>query len=409
MVVFALVALTVPVVAADDWPLFRGAKRTGVSDDKGLLKEWLKDGPTLAWKCDGLGAGFSSVSISGDRVFTMGDLQDGSYLFAIDRGTGAMVWKLSVGKTGGNYKGPRCTPAVDDGLVYGLGQFGDLVCANVKDGSEVWRKSLKTDFKGQEGSWNYTESPLVDGDKLIVTPGGKEASMLALNKKNGDVIWKGVVPSGESAGYSSIVAADILGTRQYIQLMSNGLVSFSADKGELLWRYGTERERFARNTANIPTPIVIGNQVFASAGYGRGGALLTISKSDSTFSVKEEYWKNELNNRHGGVILVGDRLFGDIDHSGQPWCATLKDGKNKWKMDRGKGSGSAAITYADGLLYIRFANGIVSLVNPDDGKEISYFKIPNGTRDCWAHPVVVGGKLYVREQNTLWCYDVKSK
>ena len=410
LLVGLLCALAIPAQSnSDDWPLFRGPKRTGVSDDKGLLKEWPKDGPAQAWKCEGVGRGFSSVTLSGNRVFTMGDLSDSSYLFAIDRDKGEIVWKLKVGKTGGNYQGPRCTPAVDGDLVYGLGQFGDLVCADVKDGNERWRKSFKTDFAGQEGSWNYTESPLIDGEKLVVTPGGKTATMVALNKKTGAPIWKGVVPGGDTAGYSSVVAADIGGTRQYIQLMANGLVSFSAAKGVLLWRYGSDGTRFGRNTANISTPIVKGNQVFASAGYGRGGALLTITGSGGKFTFKEEYWKNELNCRHGGVILVGDSLFGDRDDSGHPWSASFKDGKVKWNMDRGKGGGSAALTYADGLLYIRFANGWVSLVNPQDGKEISSFKVPNGSRDCWAHPVVVGGKLYIREQDTLWCYDVKAK
>lgn len=407
--VFAIAMIGLPALSADDWPLFRGAKRTGVSDDKGLLKEWPKDGPPQVWKCEGVGVGFSSVTLLGNRVFTMGDLNDSSYLFAIDRDKGEILWKLKVGKTGGNYQGPRCTPAVDGDLVYGLGQFGDLVCADVKDGKEKWRKSFKTDFGGQEGSWNYTESPLIDGEKIVVTPGGKDSTMVALNKKTGAVIWKGVVPGGDTAGYSSIVAADIGGTRQYIQLMANGLVSFSALKGVLLWRYGNMGNRFGGNTANIPTPIVKGNQVFASAGYGRGGALITVTGSGGKFSFKEEYWKNELNNRHGGVILVGDNLFGDLDSNGQPWCASLKDGKIKWKMERTKGNGSASPTYADGLLYVRYSNGWVSLVNPVDGKEISTFKIPNGSNDCWAHPVVVGGKLYIRERDTVWCYDVKSK
>jgi outer membrane protein assembly factor BamB len=404
-----LLAATVPALAADDWPFFRGPKRTGVSDDKGLLKEWPKDGPPLAWKCEGVGVGFSSVAVVGDRVFTMGDLKDSCYLFAIDRSKGEIIWKLKVGKTGGNYQGPRCTPAVDGGLVYGLGQFGDLVCADANDGSEKWRKNFKNDFKGKEGSWNYTESPLIDGDRLIVTPGGQEATMVALNKANGDVTWKGVVPGGETAGYASVVSADVAGKRQYIQLMANGLVSFSADTGEFLWRYGGAKDRFGRNTANIPTPIVLGNQVFASAGYGRGAALLTITSADGKFDFKEEYWKQELNNKHGGVILVGDKLYGDVDSNGQPWCASFKDGKNIWKMARGKGNGSAALTYADGLLYVRYSNGWVSLANPADGKEISSFKIPNGTRDCWAHPVVVGGKFFVREQNILWCHDVKAR
>jgi hypothetical protein len=395
----------------DDWPLFRGPKRTGISADKGLLKEWPKAGPAQVWKCEGTGIGFSSVSLVGNHIFTMGDLKDGCYLFGIDRARGEIVWKVKIGGVGGNYKGPRCTPSTDGDSVFALGQFGDLVCCDVNDGTERWRKNLKKDFKGQEGGWNYTESPLIDGEKLICTPGGPEASMLALNKKNGEVIWKGVIPDGgEAAGYSSIVTADIDGVRQYIQLMANGLASFSADAGALLWRYGTKKERFGGNTANIPTPIVRGNQVFASAGYGRGGALLTISKSSGKFTAKEEYWKHDLNNKHGGVILVGDYLYGDLDSDGQIWCAEFKTGKIKWsKPEHGKGNGSASITYADGMLNVRYSNGWVSLVKPEDGFEVSTFKIANGSHDTWAHPVVVGGRMYIREQNILWCFDVKAR
>ncbi|MCE9530453.1 MAG: PQQ-binding-like beta-propeller repeat protein, partial [Planctomycetes bacterium] len=395
---------------AGEWPQFRGPNRTGVSDDKGLLKEWPKDGPPLVWKCEGVGIGFSSVAISGNRVFTMGDLKDGCHVFAIDRAKGELLWKKMIGKTGGNYAGPRCTPSVDGDSVYALGQFGDFVCLNVADGEVRWKKNLGTDFKGKSGGWNYTESPFIDGDKVVVTPGGSEASMLALNKKTGDVIWKGVIPGGETAGYSSIVLAEIDGSRQYVQLMSNGLAAFSADKGELLWRYGTERDHFGGNTANIPTSIVRGNQVFASAGYGRGAALLTITSAGGKWDVKEEYWTKKLNNKHGGIVLVGDYLYGDFDSSGQPWSAQFKSGDVKWsKVERTKGSGSVSLTYADGLLYFRFSDGWVSLVNPSDGKEISTFKIPNSKANCWAHPVVVGGKMYIRELDTVWCYDVKAK
>jgi outer membrane protein assembly factor BamB len=264
---------------------------------------------------------------------------------------------------------------------------------------------------GLEGGWNYTDSPLVDGDKLVVTPGGPEATMLALNKKTGEVIWKGVVPGGDKAGYSSIVVSVIGGTKQYVQLMANGLVGFSADQGEMLWRYGSKNDRFGGNTANIPTPIVKGDQVFASAGYGRGGALITLSSSGGKFDVKEEYWNKALNNKHGGIVMVGDYLYGDTDSNGQPWCAEFKTGTVKWKRDKNsKGGGSASMTYADGKLYIRYSNGWVSLVDPTTSyQEISTFKVPNGTNDCWAHPVVVGGKMLIREKDIVWCYDVKEK
>jgi hypothetical protein len=399
--------------SANDWPGFRGPNRNDISEEKGLLKKWPEKGPKVAWKCQGIGIGFSSVAVVGKKVFTLGDVKDACFVFGIDRQSGEKLWNTKLGRKGGNYEGPRCTPAVDGDYVYALGQFGDLVCLKTEDGSEVWRKSLKNDFKGSEGGWNYTESPLVDGDKLVVTPGGPEASMLALDKKSGEVIWKGVVTGGgDSAGYSSIVSADIGGTRQYIQLMANGLVSFAAKDGKMLWRYGATNDRFAGNTANIPTPIVKGNQVFSAAGYGRGAALITITNSNGTFHVKEDYFERPLTNKHGGVVLVGDKLFGDADDSGRLWCADFKTGKIKWRSDKDtEGRGSISLTYADGMLYLRYANGYVALVDPKATayKEVSIFKVPNGTDNCWAHPVVVDGKLFIREKDILWCYDVKGK
>jgi outer membrane protein assembly factor BamB len=220
------------------------------------------------------------------------------------------------------------------------------------------------------------------------------------------------VPRGDTAGYASVVIAEFGGTKQYITLMANGLTSFDAKTGKMLWRYGTENNRFGRNTANIPTPIIRGEYVFASAGYGRGGALLKITKSGDEFAVEEVYWNEELNNRHGGVILVGDKLFGDQDHSGRPWCADFKTGKVLWSREgRSSGGGSASITYAEGKLYMRYSNGWVMLVDATADKytELGAFKVPNGRSDTWAHPVVAGGKLYIRELDTLWCYDVAAK
>ena len=304
---------------------------------------------------------------------------------------GNILWKTKIGKSdnGGGYPGPRGTPAVDGDSVYAIGPVGDLACLSVKDGSPCWKKNFGVDFKGQSGGWKYSESPLIDGEKVVVTPGGSQATMVALNKKTGNVIWKGVVPGGDIAGYSSIVPAEIGGTKQYIQLMANGLVGFS-DKGEMLWRYGTKGDRFGGNTANIPTPIVKGDQVFASAGYGRAAALLTLSSAGGKFDVKEEYWKPELKNKHGGVVLVGDMVYGHHDDSGRPWCAEFKTGTIKWKRNEwSKGSESASLTYADGMLYIRYANGWVSLVEANNTKayeEVSTFKIPNGNGKCCGAP-----------------------
>ena len=403
--------LLTAALAADDWPTFRGPDRTGVSKETGLLKAWPKDGPPLAWKTDGLGVGFSSVSVSGDKVFTMGDVKDECFLFGIDRAKGGKLWERKVGKSGGNYKGPRCTPTTDGELVFALGQHGDLVCARAKDGTEVWRKNLPADFGGKSGGWNYTESPLLDGDHLIVTPGGAKVSMVALEKATGKQAWAGSVGSDERAGYSSAVVADFGGVKQYVQLMSNGVAAFDAKEGKLLWRYGTDRKRFGGNTANIPTPIVRGDHLFAAVGYGRGGALLKITKDGDAFKADEVYWNPELTNKHGGVILVGDKLFGDRDDRGSPWCADFKTGEVQWTRKGGNGGGSASLTYADGKLYIRYANGWVVLADAtaDAYTEISSFQVPNGKSNTWAHPVVVGGKLYIRELDTLWCHDVSAK
>lgn len=405
-----VLALTTVTAADADWPMFRGADRTGVSKEKGLLKSWPEAGPKLAWKAEGIGVGFSSVSVVGDKVFTMGDAGKGCYLFGIDRKKGGKVWELKVGQPGGNFEGPRCTPASDGELVFAIGQHGDLVCANAKDGKEVWRKNLPKDFDASPGGWNFCESPLVDGDNVIVTPGGSQATMLALAKKTGNVVWKGTFERGDTAGYASVVIANFGNTKQYVTLMANGLVSFDAKSGKMLWRYGTGGDRFGGNTANIPTPIIRGDYVFAAAGYGRGAALLKITKKGDEFAVEEIYWKRELNNKHGGVILVGDKLFGDRDDGGNPWCADFMTGKVLWTRKGGEGHGSASITSADGKLYIRYSDGWVVLADATGNqyKEISAFKVTN-RGNTWAHPVVAGGKLYIRERETLYCYDVTAK
>ena len=233
------VSVALPSLAAEpDWPQFRGPKRDDVSTDTGLLKSWPKEGPPLAWKAEGVGIGFSSVSVVGDQVLTMGDVDDSCFIFAVSRKDGRKLWQAKVGRSGGGggYPGPRCTPTVNGDSVYALGQHGDLVCVALANGKERWRVNLPKNFKGSSGGWQYAESPLVDGEKLVCTPGGKEATMLALNKKSGKVIWKGFTPDGESAGYSSIMVSNAGGTKQYVTLTSKGVVSFKASDGKMLWR-----------------------------------------------------------------------------------------------------------------------------------------------------------------------------
>jgi outer membrane protein assembly factor BamB len=391
------------------WPQFRGPKRDNLSSDTGLLKDWPAEGPLLAWKTTDLGGGYASVSLADGKLFTMGDKDVSAFIHALETESGKLLWSAKVGKAGGKAGGSSSTPTINGGLVYALGQHGDLVCVEAAEGKERWRHNLANDFKGARGGWDYCESVLVDGDKVVCTPGGSEATVLALNKKTGEVVWKCPIRD-ESAGYSSIVVSEASGVRQYVQLLANSLVGVRADDGKLLWRYGDKGDRFGNNTANIPTPVVLGNRVFEAAGYGRGGALLELSAADGQLTAKELYWNHDLNNRHGGIVVVGDYVYADRDDSGTPYCADVKTGKMKWhKNERTQGQSSAAITYADGRLYVRYANGYVALVEATDKgyKEHGCFKIPNGDQNSWNHPVVIGGRLYLREKDVLWCYDVK--
>jgi outer membrane protein assembly factor BamB len=387
-----------------DWPRFRGPKLNNISPDKGLLKEWPKDGPPVVWKGTGIGSGFSSVAVAGDRVYTLGNKNRTTHLVAIDRQTGKVLWSAVVGPAGGNL---GCTPTVDGNRVYAIGQQGDLVCVETAKGEVLWKKNFKKDFGGQCGGWNYTESPLIDGDRLICTPGAADALMVALDKKTGAVIWKCPSPFKEStAGYSSPVVAEVGGIRQYVQLVAGGVVGVAARDGRFLWKY----EKLGRNTANIPTPIILGDHVFCAAGYGKGGALLKLTASGDKVTAEEVYYSNKLRNKHGGIVVVGDRVYGDQDDRGYPYCAELKTGKVLWqKKQRGPGEHSAAVTYADGRLYFVYENGVVALVEPNakEYREVGSFKIPKARGASWAHPVVVGGKLYVRQDDTLWCFDVQ--
>jgi outer membrane protein assembly factor BamB len=396
-----------PASKVADWPGFRGPKRDNISPDKGLLKAWPAAGPKLLWKGVGVGEGFSSVSVVGDKVYTMGDKGKASYLFALSRSTGKLLWSARVGEPGGNYRGTRSTPTVDGDLVYGIGQFGDLVCVEAKGGRERWRKSFRRDFGGRSGAWNFTESPLIDGDRLICTPGGDDATMVALDKQTGKEVWKS--PARQTAGYSSPVVSNGGGVKQYVQLTAGGTIGVRASDGKPLWH----NSRFDGNTANIPTPIVLGDQVFTCAGYGQGAALLSLNADRDGVRATEEYFERPLNNKHGGVVIVGDYAYADSDDSGRPYCAEWKTGKVVWKRGRsgGPGDGSASLTYADGHLYIRYSNGWMALTpaTPKGYSEKGSFKIPNGDSNSWAHPVVIGGRLYLREKDVVWCYDVRGR
>ena len=401
--------------AANDWPQWRGARQDGISADTGLLHAWPQGGPELLWKATGLGKGFSSVSLVGDRIFTMGDRDGGDFAICLNRADGKQMWSTRVGDEWepNGYSGPRCTPTVDGDRVYVLGPHGDLVCLATKDGKVIWHRQLRDELGGAVPNWGYCESPLVHGDRVVCTPGGADAGLVALDKMTGKEIWRTVIPpmgtnGMDSAAYSSIVIGNGAGVRQYVQLLGRGVVGADAKTGKFLWGYN----RVANGTASIPTPIVVGDYVFCSSGYGTGAALLKLSRKAGGVEAHEEYFLEgrEFQNHHGGMILLGDYIYAGHGHNaGAPTCLEWKTGKTVWRHNRRAGTGSAAVAYTDGDLYFRFQNGVMALVGatPDEYEEKGTFEIPGVEQPSWSHPVIVGGKLYLREQDALYCYDVK--
>jgi outer membrane protein assembly factor BamB len=418
-----LLAILLPPAAgsAADWPTFRGPERTGVAPDTGLLESWPTEGPRLVWEAAGAGRGYASLAIAGEKIYTLGDGlstadDKDEYLSCFERETGKQLWKTKTGQPWSagaeSWQGSRSTPTVDGDLVYVITPFGQLVACATGNGKERFRVDLMATFGGKKGdSWGSSESPLVDDDRLVCTPGGEQATMVALNKKTGKLIWSCPMKGDRGAGHSSIVISQPLssqtgGRKVYVQTTAAGAFAVDAQTGKFQWAYPIDQ-----TTAVIPTPIVRGDLVFFSAGYKRGGALLQqVPGPDGGVTIKEIYGlKKELANKHGGIVLVGDHLYGDSDDAGIPFCAELMTGKIVWKK-RGSGKGSATVTAADDHLYVRFADGTLALAkaDPADYEELATFKIPGSdARPSWSHSVILDGRLYIREQDRIFCYDLR--
>jgi outer membrane protein assembly factor BamB len=401
---------------ADDWPQWRGPGRNAVSGEVGLLRSWPAGGPKLVWQASGLGAGYSSVVVSHGRVFTIGKEESTVVVTALNAATGQPEWTRQIGTTA---RTPCSTPTVDHERLYALDPDGDLVCLKSDSGEVIWQKSFLDDFGGRMMSGRgFGESPLVDREKLICTPGGAEAALVALDKHTGATLWKSRLPDlgsagKDGAGFSSIVVSEAVGIRQYVQLTGRGLVGVAADDGRFLWGYNA----IANDTANIPTPVVCGDRVFAANGYNAGSVLLHLLPDESegvtAHGVKARIVYSlsgsQFQNHHGGVVLVGDHLFGGHgSNNGLPTCVELQTGRLLWKR-RAPGVGSAAVVYADGHLYFRFQNGVVALI---DASASGYtlkgsLQVPGAGGDSWAHPVVANGRLYLREHDVLLVYDLR--
>ena len=402
--------------ASVGWPQWRGPNRDGVSNETGLLQSWKVGGPAVAWRATGLGIGYSSVAVADGRIFTMGDVGGSQQLIAVGAADGKQLWMARVGAPWVDQMGgPRGTPTVDGDLVYALGTEGDLVAVEAATGKERWRRNLPANFGGQMMSmWKWSESPLVDGDRVVVTPGARAAGIVALDKRTGKDVWRSSIPEvgpkgNDGAAYSSIVISQGGGVKQYVQLMGRGLVGVRASDGKYLWGYN----RVANDVANIPTPIVRGDLVFTSTGYQTGAALLRLVPAGGGVEAREVYFlePRTFQNHHGGMVLVGDHVYAGHGHNkGFPIAIELQTGKVVWGGDiRNAGTGSAAVAYADGQLYFRYQNGEVILIEatPAGYKEKGSLTIPGVSGPSWPHPVITGGRLYLREQDTLLAYDVR--
>ena len=449
MLIVAIIMIMTGSTLATDWPQWRGQNRDGKSAEAGLLKEWPNDGPPLAWKIDKLGGGYSAPSITAGRIFGMSNRGEDEVVWALSETDGKELWVTRLGpafaqRASQGKEGPGCTPTVDGERLYVEGLGGNVACLQVEDGKIVWQISMTEEFGGRVPRWSYRESPLVDGDKVICTPGGEDAIIVALNKLTGETIWKSKLPdspAGESeesggsrggsggrrggrgrggfgggsggAAYSSTIAFDFDGVRQYVQLTSRALISVAASDGKFLWKYDKPANRYGIICA---TPIYHDGIVFASSAYGAGGGLVKLSKdADGSVKAEEVYATNDMQNHHGGMILLDGYLYGASggNEGGALVCLEFKTGKVMWDQRESAGRrAKGSVALADGRLYYRMENGNVVLIEPSPRQYIERgrFEQPDRSRaPAWPHPVIANGKLYIRDQDVLLCYDVKAK
>jgi outer membrane protein assembly factor BamB len=335
---------------------------------------------------------------------------DNEFVQALSVKDGKPVWTTRIGNVGNpnqqpSYPMARSTPTIDGKLLYALGSDGDLACLETASGKPLWQKNLRTEFGGQPGIWAYAESPLIDGDVLVVTPGGAKATIVALNKKNGSVIWTSAVPGGDPAGYASAIIVQAAGYKQYVQFLDKGVVGVDAKTGRFLWRYAEP----GKGPANMPTPVVRDGYVYAAAGR-TGGGLVNLKPSADGVAAEQVYFARGLPNSVGGSVLLGDYLYGTS--SDGLLAADFVSGKVKWQAP---GIGQSSIVYAEGHLYLHGENGDVALVEatPEAYREKGRFTPPdqpkhrNPMEKAWPYPVVANGRLYIRDLGTLWCYDIK--
>lgn len=414
LLALAAAGLLVPTTPAADWPQWRGPQRNGATPETGLLQAWPADGPPLVWQRTDLGSGYAAPVVVGDRLYVLANEGlENEFARALATADGRTLWTTRLGKVGRpdqkpNFPAARSTPTVDGELLYALGSDGDLACLETATGRVRWRKNLQTDFGGKPGEWAYAESPLVDGDAVICTPGGAEATVLALNKKTGEVLWKAALPEADEAAYASAIVVETGGVRQVVQLLQKGLVALDRRSGRLLWRYPKPVSRF---NANIPSPLASADLIYV-ASAGTGGGAVRVKPANGGTGFEELYFESKLPTAIGGAVAVGEHLYGTTAQV--LMCVERATGRVLWEE---RAIGPASLCYADGRLYLHGEHGEVALVepSPDGYRERGRFSPPGRPKrshpmeKSWAYPVVAHGRLYLRDHDVLWSYDVRAR
>ncbi len=409
----AVITGSVQAASPTDWPQFRGVDRTGLSKDTGLRKEWPEGGPPVAWQVDTVGESYSSLAVADGRVFTQGNVGDEGRILCLSQEDGSIIWSVRSPAeekvyTHGRGNGARGTPTVDGNLVYVIGGGGDLTCLKAESGDVVWSKHLVKDLGGGRPGWGYSESPLIDGDNLIVIPGGRNGCVAALNKMTGDVVWRSEGVK-DRAHYCSAIVAESNGVRQIITFTGGAgkdapprVVGVDAGSGDLLWWYGNS----ANGTASVSTPIFHNDMVFSASAYGTGGGAVRLVKGEDGFTAPEVYFEKKIQNQHGGMVLVDGYMYGT--GSGALLCVSFETGEIKWQA---RSAGKGSLCYADGHLYCYGERNEVTLVevNSEEYIEKGRFSVPKRGKQTWAHPVVANGKFFLRDMTNLTCYNVRAE
>jgi outer membrane protein assembly factor BamB len=388
-------------LSAADWPQWRGPRRDGVAAETGLMKTWPAEGPPLAWQAAGAGNGYSSFSVAGGKLYTLGAKGPEEFVLAYDAATGKPLWETSIGARLNDDRGdgPRGTPTLDGNRLYAIGGRGDLACVDLTTGKKLWSVSFPSTFSAAPPGWGFAESPLIVGDRVIVNAGGSDASIVALDKASGKVLWKA---GNDRAAYSSAMLHETGGIRQAIFFTASTAQGVDISNGRILWTYN----RANNNVANVSTPVIRGDRVFISSDYGTGGALLQLTPSGGGITAKEIYFTGDMRTHHNTAVLVGDHMYGFS--SSILTAMKFDDGTVAWK-NRSVGKGS--LVAAEGQLYLYSENGVVGLADavPDEYRERGRFRVKSGNLPTWSHPVVSEGLLYLRDQDAIYAYDVKAR